>query len=350
MIHTSILLALLTLCTVCYGQHLADQTPVVEGNKRPPIGRAVPALGKNIGSMLQDSRNNYWFASNGEGVFYYDGMRLVQITDRDGLCGNFVRLVKEDVHGKIWFTTSDGVCCYDGQSIIDYTARINTAPPGIFRPSPGDLFFGRPDGMCVYNGKSFTSFAIHPVTYFPSPNDINRPYSVYSTLVDREGSVWFGTQERGVCRFDGARYTYFTAHGLDKAAVRTLFQDRSGNIWAGNNGAGLFRYTGVEFVNVTDEHGLANPGFLKKLGAKEGTLARPWTMAEDETGTLLIGSIDAGLWKYDGRVFTNYTTKDGLPGNSIWTISKDRQGRLWFVVGGEEIGTFNGKTFTRFTF
>lgn len=204
--------------------------------------------------------------------------------------------------------------------------------------------------MCFYDGKSFTNFSIQPETYTPSLNDMNRPYSVYCTLIDKSGNVWFGTQEKGVCRYDGKSFIFFTGQGLDKAAVRTLFQDNKGNIWAGNNGAGLFRYNGNSFTNFTDEKVLANRDFLKNLKAKEGTLARPWTINEDDNNNLWIGTIDAGVWRYDGKNLTNYTTKDGPADNSIWTIYKDKNGELWFITGGESIFKFNGNTFTKYVF
>ena len=61
----------------------------------------------------------------------------------------------------------------------------------------------------------------------------------------------------------------------------------------------------------------------------------------------LIGTIDNGVWSYDGKTITNYTTKDGLPIDSIWTIYKDNSGVLWYgTVAG--VYKFNGKTFTKF--
>jgi len=95
---------------------------------------------------------------------------------------------------------------------------------------------------------------------------------------------------------------------------------------------------------------LANPDFLKKLPGKEGTLARPWTMNEDDKGNLWIGTIDAGVWKYDGNTLTNYSTKDGLGGNTIWTIYRDKKAELWFICEGEAIYRFNGNTFVSYSF
>jgi streptogramin lyase len=349
-LNSTLLFSVLTAFSSCNGQNQKPSESKTEQKISVNIGDTVSDLGKNIDCIYQDKNDNYWFASNGEGLYRYDGKMLTHITDKDGLLSNFVLKVEEDINGDLWFSTRDGVCSFNGVSFTNYTDKIKNAPSGKLNYTKGGLFFGHLNGLCFYDGKSFTSFAIHPNTYSPSPSDMNRPYSVYSTLTDNSGNVWFGTQEKGVCRYDGNTFTFFTEHGLDKAAVRTLFQDKAGNIWAGNNGAGLFKFNGKGFINFTDEKGLANRDFLKKLPGKEGTLARPWTMNKDENGNLWIGTIDAGVWKYDGTNLTNYTTKDGLTGNAIWTIYRDKKGELWFVTDGEAICKYNGNTFTKYEF
>lgn len=246
-----ILFSLLTAISSCHGQDQQPPENKSEQNNTEIIGDTVEGLGKNIGCMIQDKENNYWFASNGGGLYRYDGKTLMNITEEDGLISNFVLKIEEDLQGDLWISTRDGVCRFDGVSFSNYSDKIKNAARGKLNYSKGGLFFGHMDGLCFYDGKSFTGFTIHPDTYSPSASDMNRPYSVYSTLVDKAGNVWFGTQEKGVCLYDGNSFSYFTGQGLDKAAVRTLFQDKAGNIWAGNNGAGLFRFNGKEFVNFT---------------------------------------------------------------------------------------------------
>ncbi|QQS30014.1 MAG: hypothetical protein IPM47_03415 [Sphingobacteriales bacterium] len=64
----------------------------------------------------------------------------------------------------------------------------------------------------------------------------------------------------------------------------------------------------------------------------------------------MIGTIDSGVWKYDGYRLTNYTDKDGLADNAVWAIFKDLKRELWFVLNGEFIFIFNGASFTKFEF
>lgn len=349
-LHLLLLLSVLTVFGACNGQYQKTPESKAQQVLTINISDTVLNIGKNIGCILQDNNDNYWFASNGEGVYRYDGKTLLHITDKDGLCSNFVWTIQQDANSNLWFSTRDGICQLNGNTFTDYTNTIENAPFGKLQYTSGGLFFGHLNGICLYDGKSFTNFAIHPDNYSPSPSSMNRPYSIYSTLIDKAGNVWFGTQEKGICRYDGNSFTFFTEQGLSKAAVRTLFQDKTGTIWAGNNGAGLFKFNGTAFTNYTDEKGLANPNFLKNLEGKEGTLARPWAINEDDKGNLWIATIDAGVWKYKGDSLTNYTTKDGLTSNSIWTIYKDNKSELWFVAGGETICKFDGNAFFKYEF
>ena len=345
-----LLFSLLTGFAFCNGK----DAQTAENKTRQPsvftIGDTVARLGKDIGCMLQDNKNNYWFASNGQGVFRYDGKTLLSITDKDGLCSNFVTKIEEDKNGNLWFSTRDGICQFNGTRFINYTDTIANAPKGKLNYTPGGLFFEHLNGICFYDGSSFTNFVIRPDEYNQPMNNMYRPYSIYSTLADTAGNVWFGTQEKGVCRYDGQSFFWLTEKDLAGPAVRCMFQDKAGIIWFGNNGGGLFRYDGKSLRNITEENNLGNYEFLKMQQPldKPGSLARVWTLNEDSLGNLWIGTIDAGVWKYDGAQLTNYDTEHGLSGLSVWTIYKDKKGELWFVMNGEDIFKFDGKSFRKF--
>lgn len=202
-------------------------------------------------------------------------------------------------------------------------------------------------GICYYDGKSFANFTIHPSSYTPPANTNYRSYGVYCTLVDKSGKVWFGTQEKGVCVYNGINFSFIDNKDLAGPAVRSIFQDKSGILWFGNNGGGLFRYDGKTLRNITEENNLINYEFLreKKLIDKQGSLARVFAINEDDEGNLWVGTVDAGVWKYDGRNLTNYSSKDGIPGNSVYVIFKDKKGKLWFVSNGETLLHFDGQKF-----
>ena len=54
---------------------------------------------------------------------------------------------------------------------------------------------------------------------------------------------------------------------------------------------------------------------------------------QDSKGFIWSGT-DRGLTRFDGNSFKLYTIEDGLPSNEVWKISEDYRGRLWFSTFG----------------
>ena len=52
---------------------------------------------------------------------------------------------------------------------------------------------------------------------------------------------------------------------------------------------------------------------------------------QDKQGYLWFAT-EAGLSRYDGYQFTNFTTDDGLPVNEVLDLKEDSQGRLWCMT------------------
>lgn len=70
---------------------------------------------------------------------------------------------------------------------------------------------------------------------------------------------------------------------------------------------------------------------------------------QDLKGNLWIATEKKGVWCYDGKNFTNLTTKDGLSNNSVFCIVPEKNGTVWF--GTREMGlcSYNGKIATNYT-
>lgn len=309
-------------------------------------------MDNNIRSIFQDKKGLYWFATNGAGVYRYDGKTLLQFTEKDGLANNQVQSIQEDTSGNIWFGTGlFGVSRFDGKTFTTYTNQNLQPGKNAIKITPDDLWFYAGAGVYHYN---------NTLTYLPlaktfddarhsqNPTQNLSRYAVYSILTDKKGHLWFGTQAQGVCRYDGKSFTWFTEESLSGPAVLALFEDSKGNIWFGNNGSGLFRYDGKSLSNFTDEKGLGNDEFKISGKSNPGTLARVYSINEDHYGNLWIGTVDAGLWQYDGHNLTHYTRKDGLTSNAVNTIYKDKSGELLYGTDSDGIFKFNGKTFEKF--
>lgn len=330
-------------------------------------GTISTTLGNNIQCIFQAKNNHYWFGTQNSGVYRYDGHTLVQFTDKDGLSNNQVQTIQEDASGNIWFGTGAfGISRFDGKSMTTFTNLENLKSYNSSdKTSPvksDDLWFFAGDGMYRYSDYAIIHFPLHESSFgstnSQSPSNRLGPYAVYCSLKDTKGKRWFGTQSMGVCRYDplasnkegGDSFTWFTENGLAGPAVLALFEAKNGILWFGNNGSGLFRYDSTSGVmtNFTKEKGLDNEEFRKTGKTGPGTLARIYSINEDNNGNLWIGTADAGAWRYDGKTLKNYTIKDGLTSNAVTTIYNDKQGELWFGTGSD-VCQFNGSTFSPFT-
>jgi ligand-binding sensor domain-containing protein len=123
-------------------------------------------------------------------------------------------------------------------------------------------------------------------------------------------------------------------NGMVREFVRSMYQDTKGNYWFGTNGSGIIRYDGTLLEKMNIER--IGPGM------------RVLSIVEDKAGNVWFGTSE-GLIKYDGKQFTSFAKKEGLPGDDpeIWGLTIDKNGLIWVgSIGG--VSHFDGEKFTPF--
>jgi ligand-binding sensor domain-containing protein len=67
---------------------------------------------------------------------------------------------------------------------------------------------------------------------------------------------------------------------------------------------------------------------------------------QDKEGNLWFGTTENGLYKYDGKSFSQFLVTDGLNSNNIYCILEDKDGKIWI---GTEAGLclYDGKSFAK---
>ncbi len=89
---------------------------------------------------------------------------------------------------------------------------------------------------------------------------------------DRSGRYWIGTT-RGLLRKDAGGWTTLTmSQGLSDDYVRSLFADREGNVWIGTNQIGVCRFSGERIVAYTRFQGSPDREALKVVQSLDGAI------------------------------------------------------------------------------
>src|SRR5690606_110832 len=125
--------------------------------------------------------------------------------------------------------------------------------------------------------------------------------------------------------------------------IHCSLQDKDGNLWFGTTGEGVYRYDGKEFTQYTEKDGLSNNIV--------------WSIVEDNSGNIWIGT-DDGVCRFDGKTFSKIpftvTNANGfvtaIPQsgkNAVWSMFQDKSGSIWFGTS-QDLYCYDGKYFSRF--
>ena len=213
---------------------------------------------------------------------------------------------------------------------LKFTSGISS----IFQDSKGNYWFGSlQEGVAVYNGKTFIYF---------SSNDGLTDNQIHSIQEDKEGVIWFNTQN-GVSSYDGSIITnhtksskenskyVFPIQGNDTKTSEWMKSDR--DLWfeAGNK-SGVYRYDGqrLNYLDLPPQ----------KVFNPSDNLFAVTSISKGKNNMIWFGTY-AGVFGYNGSNFIIINDETlGFDRNiaplHIRSILEDSKGRLW--IGNNGIG------------
>jgi signal transduction histidine kinase len=157
---------------------------------------------------------------------------------------------------------------------------------------------------------------------------------VYATFQDRDGYIWFATDE-GACRTDGKNFEYFTTdQGLCDNEVLNIDQDSKGRIWFLTLSGCLSYYHQGKVFNATNEPGLAHD--VRTIGFAG--------INEDKQGNVYIFGLANDLLKYDGVSVTSQKFfQDDMLLPTITFGYRDAQNEPCFLNRHEQFRIIDGQ-------
>lgn len=172
---------------------------------------------------------------------------------------------------------------------------------------------------------------------------------------DKKGSLWIGTKNDGLFRYEHGSFKQYTKHdALCNNTINCIAEDNKGVLWIGT-ADGLCTYDRKVFSHIPIPRGDTSGVWLDKVypivNPNEVQAVLP-----GKDGRVWIGTNGAGAYSYDGKTFTNYLQNigrkqaDSMYHNIIQSITRDKAGNIWFTSmthGG--VSRYNGIDFTHYS-
>ncbi|MBN1464318.1 sigma 54-interacting transcriptional regulator [candidate division KSB1 bacterium] len=260
-----------------------------------------------VWSINEDQEGILWIGTHGGGLNRFDRVHdkwmhyQHQPGDPNSLSNDIVRVVYIDRQNILWLGTHGG--------------GLNR-----FDPSTGQ----------------FRAYQHDPHDPFSLSHD-----EIRSIFEDARGNLWIGTYGGGLNKFnrETGHFQHYVhdpadANSICNNYIRVMYEDKNGLLWIGTQGGGLNR-----FDQKTEQF------TLYKKDAQDSTSLSSdfvFSILENEDGALWLGTYGGGLNKFDPRSgrCTRYTSRDGLPSNSIYGFVRDDDGNLW-ISTNNGISKFN---------
>jgi len=338
---------------------LFDPAKIIPGSNLPTETEFGVA---NLDALLSSSHGGFWVLANGR-VQKYRANRVERDFGSYPWTNAPVWSVCEDQQGNLVVGTLNlGLTWFDASGRAEIVTSKDTLTHdtvlSLHADSEGSLWVGT-DGRGL-NRVRRQVFETHP-------ESIDK--AVRSVHTDDEGGLWFGLNGDALNNLalyhakDGAGHWFGPGQGLTNPAVRAVLTDRNRDVWVGTYGGGLFRVEGDSIQPVPSPRVISSLFEDRRGTLWAGTtvgLARrvenQWriegltsddvrAIAEDAAGDLWVGTERGGLNRLRDGKFTPYQQA----GDSISALLMDADGALWIGTPGNGLVRFKDDQWTRLT-
>lgn len=291
---------------------------VVAGERVTTYSTREGLADPDVRAVDVDRLGHVWVATQG-GLARLANGSLSQIKLGDSADANRIITVRRGQATTMWVGTNDGLW------------SIDTAGPGrpvgpvmqgfqvraIVEDADGNVWAGTTSGFARVRGTQ--------VELAPEPANMSQRH-VRSLALDREQSLWVGTDGGGLRRYrDGAVVMRRSGLGGETDTLMAVHQDAAGVMWFGANCGGLIRWA---------ESGAR--AFTRRDGLPDDCVR---TLASNRDGTLWIGTLNGIARMKDGRIDA-FSTADGFASVSVMALTVDRHGALWVGSGSGGLDRF----------
>jgi ligand-binding sensor domain-containing protein len=288
-----------------------------------------------ITSILSDTLGTVYFASAGEGIYYYAKKRFYNINMDDGLSDDYVYEIRSGESGLIACTDRglNSIHFKNGKKNIHFFTSANGLPDNIVRCFYPKNSTAQKTSSAYWIGmqdKGAGTFSAADSAYFSFAH--NWSYGQVNSIISSGKQLWIATRDKGMVIMEFADSTMnkvseiknvFT--GYSKAS--NLLCDDEDNIWFTSNNQ-LIKTNGARLQNI--------------LPYNEKSYAQIHSILQDKTGNIWI-NVNNGLIKFHLNSLQQKWQSKYYPlalinsKTDVTSLYEDKFGNIWAGTMGKGI-------------
>lgn len=274
--------------------------------------------GNGIYDICRDHYGNIWIGSYSGGIdiaYPTDNvMKLFQheYLNNQSLINNNVNDVLETQDGNIWFATDRGVSIYNKRLDIWHHAMTDKVVLTLCRNASGVLAGTYGNGVYSINTEGRASSI-----YSVSKGTLKTDY-VYSLWKDNDKTLWIGCLNGDLVQIDGNKKKYYPIQ-----LVQCITGMPDGRIAVG---------TANGFFAVNKKSGSIKQYFLASEFPGKDINSYIQSILFVNHTTAWVATDGGGIYIYDMKrhvIKQTITKANGLPSNTVYTLEKDNQNRIF---------------------
>ncbi|MGD0206239.1 MAG: two-component regulator propeller domain-containing protein [Verrucomicrobiota bacterium] len=253
-------------------------------------------------SLCMDREGNLWVGTDGEGL---DRIKRKIFNTPSEHRSWVVQSISGNKSGGLWTAfNAHGVTCWITNSAQDFGVGRGSNAWAVLVDRQQQVWVGtRDEGLFQFQTNHFQ----------PAPGAEILGQQIFVLFEDHQGWLWAGTQN-GLARWNGEDWKIFTTP--DGLVVRAIVEDAEGSLWIGTESRGLVFFKAGKFISYQEEEGGLPGNDISCLYL-------------DRDGVLWVGTSGHGLARFYKGKWTRYSTDNGLASNSIDYIIEDGADCLW---------------------
>ena len=277
-------------------------------------------------SAYYDPNGVLWIGTNGGGVMYSD-LRLQFSSQYHQERHNEICGILTDKERHLWLASfHKGIMRsdepFDPAKRLTFSAagteevKARTTVLCTLKEEGKGLWFGNADGTLTFYDERSGQFTVYPLW----ADGRRQPAGVWSLFIDRRKRFLIGTKT-GLYLFDPASAQCRTLNR--EVYVKAIVETKDGTIWLGTNNKGVCRMIENDRGEVRIENGYESKSQINARAVR--------ALLASSDGNLYIGYTTgfAILSPASNAIRNFYTTHDGLCSNFIGSLAEDGKGRIW---------------------